>query len=305
MGAAAARVDIGELSEAAADLKTIAAELSEAGRQPEAIEALRQAALIRPDDEDVRERLLEGVHRRRRTRPRPRVRGHRPSNSSRWPRRSRPPAGAATRWSCCARPRASTRKTPNCASTWRGPSWPRGNMEAASEYLTAETAGSDPQLQLMAAELTLRGERRRRHGARSRRARAGSRAPRRHRCPRLETRRRTAGCRVQGRRTGGGDGRRADRLGVGRGHAPGIRDARAEPHPRVDAAGRNLRGRRPRSDDVRAHRRSWPTRTSPRTWGPKPGSSPRTSSRASRGSGPTSSASAARWSCSEKRIPMA
>src|SRR6185436_11481984 len=56
--AAAARVDIGDLSGAVSDLKGLAAELTEAGRQPEAIETLRQAALIDPEDDEIRERLV-------------------------------------------------------------------------------------------------------------------------------------------------------------------------------------------------------------------------------------------------------
>ena len=126
MGAAAARVDIGELSEAAADLKTIAAELSEAGRQPEAIEALRQAALIRPDDDEIRERLLDvyiGAGRLRRARASARSP---PRSSSRSLRRSRRTATPRTRWACCARRPASIPRTPSCASTSRRRSWRTG-----------------------------------------------------------------------------------------------------------------------------------------------------------------------------------
>jgi tetratricopeptide (TPR) repeat protein len=156
MGAAAARVDIGELSEAAADLKTIAAELSEADRQPEAIEALRQAALIRPDDEEIRERLLEGYI----------GAGEfdRAREGAVTPRQFKSLAAAfdaaGRNGEALEMLREAARLDPedaglreHLARTFVA----TGNMEAASEYLTAETAGSHPQLQLMAAELALRG----------------------------------------------------------------------------------------------------------------------------------------------------
>lgn len=155
MAAAAARVDIGELSEAAADLKAIAAELSEAGRQPEAIEALRRVALIRPDDEEIRERLL-GVYLGAGELDRARECAVTPQQFK----------SLAAAFDVNGRTvdalemlREAARLDPedaelreHLARTFVA----NGNIEAASEYLTAQTAGSDPQLQLMAAELALR-----------------------------------------------------------------------------------------------------------------------------------------------------
>ena len=40
------------------DLKALAAELSGKGRQAEAIEGLREAAVLSPEDDEIRERLL-------------------------------------------------------------------------------------------------------------------------------------------------------------------------------------------------------------------------------------------------------
>jgi len=156
MGAAAARVDIGELAEAAADLKTIAAELSEAGRQPEAVEALRQAALIRPDDEDVRARLLEAyISAGELDRARECV-----ATPQQFKSLAAAFDAAGRGGDSLDMLREAARLDPedaelreHLARTFVA----SGNMEAASEYLTAETAGSDPRLQLMAAELTLRG----------------------------------------------------------------------------------------------------------------------------------------------------
>jgi tetratricopeptide (TPR) repeat protein len=156
MGAAAARVDIGELAEAVADLKTIAAELVEAGRQPEAVEALRQAALIRPDDEEIRERLLEVyISAGDLDRARECVATSRQFKSL----AAAFDAGGRT-GDALEMLREAARLDPEDAEL-RGhlarTFVASGNMEAASEYLTAEMAGSDPRLQLMAAELALRG----------------------------------------------------------------------------------------------------------------------------------------------------
>jgi len=156
MGAAAARVDIGELAEAAADLKTIAAELSEAGRQPEAVEALRQAALMRPDDEDVRARLLEAyISAGELDRARECV-----ATSQQFKSLAAAFDAAGRGGDSLDMLREAARLDPedaelreHLARTFVA----SGNMEAASEYLTAEMAGSDPRLQLMAAELALRG----------------------------------------------------------------------------------------------------------------------------------------------------
>jgi tetratricopeptide (TPR) repeat protein len=59
--AARARVEIGDVAGATRDLKEIAAELLEKGRPADAIEALREAAGLTPDDDEIREHLL-GVY---------------------------------------------------------------------------------------------------------------------------------------------------------------------------------------------------------------------------------------------------
>jgi tetratricopeptide (TPR) repeat protein len=57
--AASARIEMGDKGGALSDLKGIAGELADKGRQLEAIEVLREAAKLNPDDEDVREKLLD------------------------------------------------------------------------------------------------------------------------------------------------------------------------------------------------------------------------------------------------------
>ncbi|HXI31475.1 MAG TPA: tetratricopeptide repeat protein, partial [Vicinamibacterales bacterium] len=59
--AVGARIEMGDKAGALSDLKEIASELAEKNRPAEAVEALRQAAQLNPDDEEVREKLYD-VH---------------------------------------------------------------------------------------------------------------------------------------------------------------------------------------------------------------------------------------------------
>ena len=59
LGAASARIEMGDKGGALSDLKEIAGELADKGRQPEAIEVLREAAKLNPHDEEIREKLLD------------------------------------------------------------------------------------------------------------------------------------------------------------------------------------------------------------------------------------------------------
>jgi len=62
LAAASARIEMGDNAGALEDLKQIAAELSEKGREPEAIEVLREAAKLNPDDDEVRGRLFDAYY---------------------------------------------------------------------------------------------------------------------------------------------------------------------------------------------------------------------------------------------------
>ena len=57
--AASARIEMGDVGGAMRDLKEMAGELSDKGRQAEAIEALNEAAKLNAEDEEVREKLLD------------------------------------------------------------------------------------------------------------------------------------------------------------------------------------------------------------------------------------------------------
>jgi len=156
MTAAASRVEIGEIAGAVDDLKAIAAELSEDDRQPEAIEALRQAALIAPEDEGIREHLMnvylaagDLTHARECA-----------VTARHFKSLAAALDGAGSTDEALGMLREAARLDPadaelreHLARTFVS----NGNMAAASEFLTAETAGQDPKLQLMAAELQLRG----------------------------------------------------------------------------------------------------------------------------------------------------
>ena len=293
------------LAGAVRDLKEIAAELAEKGRQPEAIEALREAALISPTT--------------------------RRSASSCWTSTS-PPATSTRARECastaeqfkslaaaleaarpggrgagrrCARRRASTRRTPSCARTWRGRSWRAATCRRPREYLTAETAGDDPQLLLtVGRDPAARRQRRRGHGDRAAAART--------RIPRAATRsRRSAGSVAEQAPEAGVQGRRARR-----------RDARSRRRtgPSAAAALQEFVTRVPnhipalmRLVEICVDGGLEATMYSAQAQladayiaagrRPRRGSSPRISSRASRGSAPTSSGSAARWCCSGEPDP--
>jgi tetratricopeptide (TPR) repeat protein len=154
--AATARMDIGDLPGAVADLKQLAGELAEAGRQPEAIEALRQAALINPTDEEIRGRLLSVYV------------------AAGDFARARECAVTADQFKSLAAALDAQGHTDDALSALREAARldpddaglrahltrtfvARGDLQAAGEYLTVETAGNDPQLLLTVAEIQLRG----------------------------------------------------------------------------------------------------------------------------------------------------
>ncbi len=67
---------MGDVAGAMRELKEMAGELADKGRQPEAIDVLREAAKLNADDEEIREKLFDVLHRRRRLRAGARLRDH-------------------------------------------------------------------------------------------------------------------------------------------------------------------------------------------------------------------------------------
>ncbi len=59
LSAASARIEMGDKAGALSDLKQIAGELADKGREPEAIEVLREAGKLNPEDDEIREKLFD------------------------------------------------------------------------------------------------------------------------------------------------------------------------------------------------------------------------------------------------------
>jgi len=59
LAAVGARIEMGDKAGALGDLKEIASELADKGRNEEAVEALREAARLNPDDDEIREKLYD------------------------------------------------------------------------------------------------------------------------------------------------------------------------------------------------------------------------------------------------------
>jgi tetratricopeptide (TPR) repeat protein len=156
--AARARIDVSDAAGALRDFKELAVELTEKGRQAEAVEALREAAALSPDDEDVRERLLH-VHLASGDFVKARECA---STSDQF-------KAIAAQLESMGQPdealtclREAARLDPsdfqlqeNLARAFVA----RGDLAAAAEYLTVESAGNDPRLLLMVAEIRFRGDR--------------------------------------------------------------------------------------------------------------------------------------------------
>jgi len=155
---AKARVEVGDLDGAVSDLKAIAVELTELGRQPEALEVLRQAAGLNPQDETVKAQLLDvyvaagdfararecavNAEQFRGLAAAMEAKGHADAALDSLREAARLEPGDVALRAQLARAFVA-----------------RGDMQAAAEYLTVETAGDDPQLLVMAAEIMLRSSR--------------------------------------------------------------------------------------------------------------------------------------------------
>jgi tetratricopeptide (TPR) repeat protein len=155
--AANARVQIGDEAGAVDEFTQMAADLTDKGRASDAIEALRQAAALQPDNTAIRAQLLDAY-----------VAGGDFA-------RARECATTADQFRALAQAfeakghadesvealRDAARLAPDdgelraqLARTFVG----RGDLHAAAEYLTEESAGGDPELLLTIAEMRLRGD---------------------------------------------------------------------------------------------------------------------------------------------------
>ena len=156
--AARARIDVNDAAGALRDFKELAVELARKGRQDEAIEALREAALLSPDDKDVREQLLQ-VHLASgdfaRARECASTSAQFKAIASRLDEMGQPDKALASLREAARLDPLDLELQEHLARVFVA----RGDLAAAAEYLTLDTAGGNPRLLLMVAEIRLRGGR--------------------------------------------------------------------------------------------------------------------------------------------------
>jgi tetratricopeptide (TPR) repeat protein len=155
--AARARIEMGDKGGALSDLKEIAGALADKGRQPEAIEVLREAATLNPDDEEIREKLLDVYF------------------AAGDFARARECAITIEQFRMLAAALEADGKGDEALDTLRQAASlnpgdaelsaqlarafiAKGDLATAAKYLTAETAGDDPELLLTVADIQLRGD---------------------------------------------------------------------------------------------------------------------------------------------------
>ena len=157
MQAVSARIEMGDVAGALGDLKEIAGELSEKGRHPEAIEALREAAKLNAEDEEIREKLLDVYL----------AAGDLP--------RAREHATTVEQFKNVAAALEAQGKPDEALDTLRQAAnqhdydndlraqvarafLAKGDLTTAAEFLTVETAGNDPELLMTVADIRLRSD---------------------------------------------------------------------------------------------------------------------------------------------------
>jgi len=154
--AAKARVEIGDKEGAVRDFKEMAAELVEKKRPAEAVEALQQAEKLAPEDGEIRAQLMQVY-----------VAGGDFGRARECAATAAQFKDLASRLEALGRAdealtllRDAARVDPSDVELRTGLARTfaaRGDMAAAAEYLTVESAAGDPNLLLLVAEIRLRG----------------------------------------------------------------------------------------------------------------------------------------------------
>jgi tetratricopeptide (TPR) repeat protein len=155
--AVSARIEMGDKAGALSDLKDIASELAEKGRIDEAVRALKDAAAINPNDDEVKEKLLDVyfgagdyVHARECAASLEQFRMIAAAQEG---------GGDADGALETLRLAASHHEDDMALRTELARKLiARGDVVAAAEYLTAETAGDDPELLMIVANIKLQGD---------------------------------------------------------------------------------------------------------------------------------------------------
>jgi tetratricopeptide (TPR) repeat protein len=155
--AASARIEMGDKAGALSDLKEIAGELADKGRQTEAIEVLKEAAKLHPGDEEVREKLMDvyfaaGDYANARECATT-IEQFRMIAAALEAEGKADEALETLRQAASHNP-GDTELAAQLAKAFIA----KGDLATAAEYLTAETAGDDPELLLTVADIQLRGE---------------------------------------------------------------------------------------------------------------------------------------------------
>jgi tetratricopeptide (TPR) repeat protein len=155
--AVSARIEMGDKAGALGDLKEIASELAEKGRTADAVAALKQAAEVHPDDEEVREKLYDVyfgaadyVHARECATSLQQLQMIAASQDG---------AGDVDGALETLRHAADTHPDEKeLRADLARKLVARGDMTAAATYLTVEAAGDDPELLIVVADIKLRGD---------------------------------------------------------------------------------------------------------------------------------------------------
>jgi tetratricopeptide (TPR) repeat protein len=155
--AAAARLEMGDKAGALRDLKEIAGDLAGKGRQKEAIDLLREAAVLNPADEEIRDALFD-IHFAAADFAQARESATTVEQfrliASALEGQDRPDEALDTLRQAAAGNPTDAELSIELARTFIA----RGDMTTAAEYLTVEAAGSDPGLLLTVADMRLRSE---------------------------------------------------------------------------------------------------------------------------------------------------
>jgi tetratricopeptide (TPR) repeat protein len=156
--AVSARIEMGDKGGALNDLKEIASELAEKGRNDEAVRALRDAATLNPKDEEVKEKLLDVyfgagdyAHARECATSIEQFRMVAAAQEG----GGDVDGALETLRLAASHHQDDTELRGELARKFVA----RGDVATAAEYLTAETAGDDPELLMVLADIQLRGDR--------------------------------------------------------------------------------------------------------------------------------------------------
>lgn len=157
MVGATAQIEMGDVAGAMRELKEMAGELADKGRQPEAVDVLREAAKLNADDEEIREKLFD-VHIAAGENALARdyattIEEFRTIAAGFEAQDQADEALTTLRQAAGANPHDT-----ELASELAKKFIARGDLATASEYLTVEAAGDDPALLLTVADLKLRGD---------------------------------------------------------------------------------------------------------------------------------------------------